>query len=82
MSDDTTPKKKKVQRIKMRLYKHPVTLDGTLISMAPDGSVFTVEFDGPYPTTTFYRYRETLIVDKPLDRTGEATSGAQMWETV
>ena len=70
---------KKVQRIKMGIYKHPVKLDGTVIGFATDGSCFTVDFDGPYQTTTFYRYRETLISDKPLDECGEMVSGANLW---
>jgi len=80
--DDKKPAKPaKVQRIKMKLHKHPVKLDGTVISFAADGSCFTVEFDGPYPVTTFYRYRDTLIVDKALVN-GEAVQGAQFWEVL
>lgn len=76
--------KQKCQRIKMKLYKHPVKLDGTITDFSLDGSTFTVEFDGPYPTTTFWRYSENTAADKEpmkFDSGGFGMSaGAQLWE--
>lgn len=74
---------RKVQRIKMRLYGNPVKLDGSVIEMARDGSCFTVEFDGPYPNTTFYvdPARDTkLVTDRPRDANGLPTEKTAVWE--
>ena len=77
-------KAKKSQRIKMRIYKHPVKHDGTIIEFAPDGSSFKVEFDGPLPVTTFYKYHDnnTLVLTKPTDNGGMVPAGCQIWEVL
>lgn len=79
-------KKKRVQRIKMRIVSHPVKLDGTITAFAADGESFTVEFDGPYPTTTFYLYRNPNFVTdkKPINDSGgfRMAVGAKSWEVL
>jgi hypothetical protein len=77
----------KAQRIKMRLHKHPVKVDGTITHFAPDGESFTVEFDGPIPTTMFYVWSENLVLDKPPKKHGDGRVSHpegtyQFWEVL
>ena len=87
--------KKTKQRIKMRLYKHPVKHDGTITEFAPDGKSFTVQFDGPLPDTTFWKWSETLVLDKEpehfpaayvrgthVEARDQMVQGTQLWEVL
>lgn len=90
LNSATRSAERKPQRIKMRLYKHPVKLDGTITEFAPDGSWFTVAFDGPLPETKFWKYGDTLVIDKEpeirKDGRGEPyqkmAEGTAVWEVL
>lgn len=76
MGSESKKSAKKQQRIRMRLYQHPVKLDGTI-----------VEFDGPYPLTKFWRYSETLVSNKPPVKNTYGigcvpAEGSQLWEVL
>lgn len=83
-----TNESNKVQRIRMRLHKHPVKLEGTIVEFAHDGSTFVVEFDGPIPTTRFWAYSDTMVTDRepdnvsPTDATKVIAPGARVWEVL
>lgn len=76
----------KAQRIKMRIYKHAVKLDGTVTEYAPDGSTFVVQFDGPLGEKRFWQYSETLVTDLESDKSASGSitpaAGAQIWEVL
>lgn len=67
------------QRIKLRIYKHPVKHDATIVEFAPDGSWFVVRFDGPLEDLKLWRYSDTIAVDKePVN--GSLVGHTQIWE--
>lgn len=88
LTELTGPKKAgKVQRIKLRLYKHPVKHDGTIVEFAHDGSWLVVEFDGPLPNMMLWQYGDTLLTDQEPVRYGEGAAcgpaaGARLWEVI
>lgn len=80
-------KKQTKQRIKMRMFQHPVKHDGEILEFAPDGSWFVVRFDGPIPDTKFFAYgsRDTSIVTTmpvPKDSGWAVVQGCQAWEVI
>lgn len=88
-SDVSKSAPKKVQRIKMRQHERPVKLDGSVVEYAPDGSWFTVEFDGPLPDMKFWSYGKgpgPLVVDRePLKRSDGShypADDTQFWEVL
>lgn len=76
--------RKREQRIKMRISHHPVKLDGTITDFAPDGSHFTVRFDGPVATTRFYPHGTSgqFVVNRPIGAGGKPAPDAEFWEVL
>ena len=73
------------QRIKMRMVGNPVKMDGKVTEYASDGGSFTVTFDGPFPDTTFYPWRENTVTTHPVKPGGEGPAlipGCQIWEVL
>lgn len=82
------PKPLKQQKIRLRLYKHPIKLDGVVKYFAPDGSYIIVSFDGPLPDAVFWNYSEHLVTDKrPIPYTAgsgglQLADGSKLWEVL
>jgi hypothetical protein len=74
--------KRKTQRIKLRMYKHPVKLDATIVAMAADGRWLDVEFDGPLQGKRLYRHSEHFLTNEDPRSTGNIMPRMpeELWE--
>jgi hypothetical protein len=71
-----------MQRIKLRLYKHPVKLDATIVAMDPSGKWIDVEFDGPLPNVRLWQYSTSLLANKEPDKNGLILQECNTYEVV
>lgn len=78
---------KQEQRIKMRICRTALKLNGTVKFRSDDNQSFSVQFDGENTPITFYQFGgENLVVDKQPKIVGvnrpELTPDAQIWEVL